>query len=164
MDFYEMSNDIATLKNLVFENKGDAPMFIYVQIFLDQNEKMFSSVESGPIRIDKEKIVVKEKESTTMRLRIDPDIVSSTETPEFIGQLNVYWGSELARGLLQKFGQNDTSIVKLPDFESDLQDDLMVFFKDSNELDFKQWSRVGYSQFSVTEIPKRLLLFILLFI
>ena len=128
-------------------------MFIYVQIFLDQNETLVSSFESGPIRIDKEKIVVKEKESTTMRLSIDPEIVSSTETPEFIGLLNVYWGSELARGLLQKFGQNDTSTIKLPDFESDLQDDLMMFFKDSNESDFRQWSRVSFSQFRLLKFP-----------
>ena len=128
-------------------------MFIYVQIFLDQNETLVSSFGSGPIRIDKEKIVVKEKESTTMRLSIDPEIVSSTETPEFIGLLNVYWGSELARGLLQKFGQNDTSTIKLPDFESDLQDDLMMFFKDSNESDFRQWSRVSFSQFRLLKFP-----------
>ena len=134
VNLYEMSNDVATVKEIDLVNHGEVPGFVSFEAFLDQALKSKSDLITGPIRIDHGNTLIKSGENFRIKLRIDPDIVESKSEPQFIGILIIHSSSDLARKILQ-------SRKERPEFAlaSDANlEEIKRHFKNIHESDLKQ--------------------------
>ena len=70
MKLYDMSNDIATIRNLAMKNVGTVPIFLYFQIFTDLDEKMNCNWQSGLIQLDENTKILSPNETHKVSFNI----------------------------------------------------------------------------------------------
>ena len=142
LTLYEMSNDVATVKKILIENRGNSSGFYSVQAFDDAECKSESNWETGPIRLGHRYGLLEPGQSAQLLLRIDPDIVESRDVPKHFGTLVVTWGSELARKILTCHKK-----LQIPDSNNgqDLEETKRIF-RLLHELDVKQCSNAIFKK------------------